>query len=585
MNQVEGKILEHLAFLYSAHDAPALTQRIINILARFKAKHPALVKPSARGMVSERDAILITYGDMVQERGQAHLQTLFVFLQRYLPEVISSVHILPFYPYSSDDGFSVINYRQVNPALGNWADVTRIGKHYRLMFDAVVNHISSESDWFQAYLRGEDPYNGYFITLTPETDLSEVRRPRATPLLTPFDTVHGTRHVWTTFSADQVDLNFSNPEILLEIITLLLFYVAHGAEFIRLDAIAYLWKELGTSCIHLPQTHSVIKLFRTVLDAVAPGTILITETNVPHRENISYFGDGSDEAQMVYNFTLPPLTLHTFHSGNTDLLTQWASTLTLPSKETTFFNFLASHDGIGVTPLRGWLNETELGNLLERVQALGGYVSYKNNPDGSQSPYEMNINYLDALDDPENPETDPTLIARRFLAAQAIMLSLRGVPGIYFHSIVGSRNWKEGAEKTGRFRTINREKLQFDKLEAEFANPRSLRSHIYVRFCKFLEARKSNAAFHPFGGQEVLSLHSAIFSLLRISPDGLEQVLCLHNISPESIETDLDLSLLPLPQQGLLLDIISKNHFPIHAKKLHLRLGPYEVLWLGTSPD
>ena len=580
MRQIEGIIFEHLAFLYGTSDAHALTRQLIEILERFKAKHPALAKPSARGTISERDAILIAYGDMVQHRGQAHLQTLSAFLQRYLPEVISSIHILPFYPFSSDDGFSVTDYRKVNPVLGNWDDVSSLGKQYRLMFDAVINHISSESDWFQSYLRGEDPYNGYFIDQAPETDLSEVRRPRATPLLTPFETAHGNRHVWTTFSTDQIDLNFSNPAVLFEIIDLLLFYVSHGAEFIRLDAIAYLWKELGTSCIHLPQTHTVIKLFRTVLDEIAPGTILITETNVPHLENISYFGNGTDEAHMVYNFTLPPLTLHTFHSGNAELLSQWASTLTLPSKETTFFNFLASHDGVGVTPLRGWLSDAELENLLERVQALGGYVSYKNNPDGTQSPYEMNINYLDALGDPKNPESDPALISRRFLAAQAIMLALRGVPGIYFHSIVGSKNWKEGAKKTGRYRTINRQKLQFDKLEAELADPYSLRRYIYLGYCKLLEARKKSAAFHPFGEQEVLSLHPALFSLLRVSPDGHEQVLCLHNISPTSIETNLDLNLLPFHRQDSLLDIISKKHFPIHAKKLHIRIDPYEVFWL-----
>jgi len=301
---------------------------------------------------------------------------------------------------------------------------------------------------------------------------------------------------------------------------------------------------------------------------------LITETNVPHIENISYFGDGTDEAQMVYNFTLPPLTLHTFHTGNAEKLTQWASTLNLPSKGTTFFNFLASHDGIGVTPLRGWLSDAELDNLLERVQALGGYVSYKNNPDGTQSPYEMNINYLDALDDPENPEIDPILIAKRFLAAQAIMLALRGVPGIYFHSIVGSRNWREGAEKTGRYRTINREKLQFDKLEADLANSGSLRYYVYQGFCQLLEARKAHAAFHPFGGQEIISLHPQIFAVLRTSPDEIERLLCLQNISGESIETILDLSLLPFLHNGLVIDIISKKHFSIYHNKLHLHLIP-----------
>ena len=576
----ENRIRNHLIFLYGEKEVVRIWPHLQDNLARFRRQSPGLLERPVEPP-TQRDAILITYGDQVSEANKSPLQSLTRFAGTNLGDLISGIHILPFYPYSSDDGFSVIDYRQVNPALGNWDDITRLGQRYRLMFDAVINHISTESDWFQAYLQGKDPYKDYFIALAPETDLSGVTRPRATPVLTPFETVRGTRHVWTTFSADQVDLNFANPEVLFEIIDLLLYYVERGAEFIRLDAIAYLWKEIGTSCIHLPQTHSVIKLFRAVLDAVAPGTILITETNVPHLENISYFGNGTDEAQMVYNFTLPPLTLYTFHTGNAELLTQWANTLNLPSKKTTFFNFLASHDGIGVTPLRGWLSDAELNNMLERVQALGGFVSYKNNPDGTQSPYEMNINYLDALDDPENPEGDPALIAKRFLASQAIMLALRGVPGIYFHSMVGSRNWKEGAEKTGRYRTINREKLQLDKLEAELADPGSLRYYVYQGYRKILEARKTSAAFHPFGEQEVLSLHPAIFSLLRISPDGNEQVLCLQNISAENLETTLDLSLLPFHRTDPVIDIISKKQFSIDNKKLRLRLSPYEVFWLG----
>ena len=415
----EERIRNHLASLYGLSESSRLWSQIRKNLTAFRGTQSLIQHPSDG--LDQRDAILITYGDQVRESGVAPLRSLSKFLTSLQDDLISSIHILPFYPYSSDDGFSVINYRQVDPDLGDWKDIARLGNRYRLMFDAVINHISRESEWFQAYLRGNESYAGYFISIEPGTDLSSVTRPRTVPLLTPVETARGQKHVWTTFSPDQIDLNYANPDVLLEILDLLLFYIGHGAEFIRLDAIAYLWKEIGTSCIHLPQTHHVVKLFRAVLDATAPEVMLITETNVPHDENISYFGDPlpngekTDEAQLVYNFTLPPLTLHTFHTGNAETLTRWASTLELPSSGTTFFNFLASHDGIGVTPVRGWLSDDDLKSMLERVQALGGYVSYKNNPDGTQSPYEMNINYLDALGDPEKPLTDPAVIARRFL--------------------------------------------------------------------------------------------------------------------------------------------------------------------------
>ena len=308
--------------------------------------------------------------------------------------------------------FSVIDYRAVDPNLGEWENVAEIGDKFRLMFDAVINHISAESDWFQGFLRDEIPYREFFTIVEPGTDLSQVFRPRALPLLTPVqqDSNDGgpvERLVWTTFSADQIDLNYRSPDLLLDVLELLLFYISQGAQFIRLDAIAFIWKEIGTSCIHLPQAHRLIQLKRKVLDQVAPGVALITETNVPHEDNVSYFGDGTNEAQMVYNFSLPPLTLHAFHTGNAQTISRWAESLSLPSDQVTFFNFLASHDGIGVTPARGLLSDKEITDMADRVRALGGYVSEKANPDGSTSPYELNINFLDALADPEMNDEGP----------------------------------------------------------------------------------------------------------------------------------------------------------------------------------
>lgn len=326
------------------------------------------------------------------------------------------------------------------------------------MFDAVLNHISAQSAWFQAFLCDDPKYRDYFIVVEGEPDLSQVFRPRALPLLTHFQTSSGEKAVWTTFSADQVDLNYRNPEVLLDILDVLLFYVSNGAEFIRLDAIAYLWKEIGTSCIHLPQTHTIVKLIRAILAEVAPHVKLITETNVPHEENVSYFGNGKDEAHLVYNFALPPLVLHTFHTGSCEALSRWASALQPPSKEATFLNFLASHDGIGIGGARGILSDAEIAAMIEKVIAHGGLVSYRSNPDGSQSPYELNINYFDALSDPKADEPIEIQIDR-FIAAHAILLTLAGLPGIYFHSMFGSRSWFEGVRQNGHKRAINRQKL------------------------------------------------------------------------------------------------------------------------------
>ncbi|MEJ2096688.1 MAG: alpha-amylase family glycosyl hydrolase, partial [Deltaproteobacteria bacterium] len=171
---------------------------------------------------------------------------------------------------------------------------------FKIMMDLVLNHVSAESDWFRRYLRGEKRFEHLALEADPSNDLSRVVRPRAWPLLTEFRKDSGeTVHLWTTFSADQIDLNFQDVNVLALMVEILLLYVEKGAAIIRLDAIAYLWKEVGTSCIHLPQTHEMVKLFRAILDAVSPGTLIITETNVPHAENISYFGTDFDEAQLV----------------------------------------------------------------------------------------------------------------------------------------------------------------------------------------------------------------------------------------------------------------------------------------------
>jgi glucosylglycerate phosphorylase len=420
----------------------------------------------------------------------------------------------------------------VEPALGGWGDVERLGASFRLMFDGVINHASVQGQWFQAFLRNEKPYRDYFLTVEGDPDLSRVVRPRTLPLLTDFQTSAGVRRVWTTFSADQADLDFHNPQVLLELFDILLMYAGRGAQFIRLDAIAYLWKEIGSPCIHLPQTHAILRLLRAVLDELAPHVQLITETNVPQRDNLSYFGDGKNEAQLVYNFALPPLVLHTFRTGDASILSQWAAGLDLPSDRSTFFNFLASHDGIGLNPVQGILNRAAIQALVAQTLSHGGLISYKQSAGGTQEPYELNINYFDALSDPFGDEPLATQIDR-FMAAHAIMLSLRGLPGIYFHSLFGSRNWQDGLKATSNNRSINRQKLQRAELEDQLKIPHSLRAQVFGRMQRLLWQRAASSAFHPQGGQKILDMGPGVFAVLRSAPAGNRQMLCLQNVTAE----------------------------------------------------
>jgi glycosidase len=591
----ESRITNHLTFLYGAERTPAILERLRAILTWFQQRNPYIQERSTDERLTEKDIVLITYGDQVSEPGVSPFQTLAEILEKHVRGIITGVHILPFFPYSSDDGFSVIDYTAVNPKLGTWADVERLDRSFRLMFDAVINHISAHSHWFQEFLKGNPEFADYFITVEEGTDLSQVVRPRALPLLTRVQTARGEpppprggdregeQLVWTTFSADQIDLNFANPDVLLKIVEILLLYVEKGAEIIRLDAIAYLWKKIGTPCIHLEETHRVVKLLRAVLDAVAPHVILITETNVPHQENVSYFGNGADEAQMVYQFSLPPLVLHALHSGDASHLSDWAAGLTTPSDSATFFNFSASHDGIGVRPVEGILSRSEVQSLVDRTLAHGGYVSYKANPDGTKSVYELNISYFDALSDPSGPEP-LDLQARRFLASQAIMLALAGVPGIYVHSLFGSRSYNAGVEQTGRYRSINREKFRREELERALADPSSLRHRVFHPYLHLIRTRTAHRAFHPNGPQQILTVHPALFTLLRTAPDGSESLLCIHNVSNGELPLAINLSSLSLPRSAQVCDLVTGATFSVGAGgNLNLRVAPYQVLWLTPS--
>jgi glycosidase len=547
--------------IYGEREGEWAFQRIRVLLEKYPAE-----SRKREGYFSQDDVVLITYGDSLLGKGQVPLVTLHDFANRYLKDTISTIHFLPFFPWSSDDGFSVMDFFAINPELGSWEDVVSIGRDFQLMLDYVVNHFSSQGEWFENYLAGKEGYVDFAMEVDPSTDLSQVTRPRSLPLLSEYKKHDGSIvHLWTTFSADQIDFNFKSLDVLEKMIEVLLFYVKQGATILRLDAIAYLWKEIGTTCIHLNETHDMVKLFRAILDLVAPDVIILTETNVPHQENISYFGDGRDEAQMVYNFTLPPLLFYSFLKEDTTVLSEWAKGLDVESESNTFFNFTASHDGIGVRPLEGILQPEEIDNLIEVVKANGGQVSYKRNPDGSDSPYELNITYVDAiLADPESTR------AERFLASQAIQYVLPGVPATYIHSLLGSRNWLQGVQQTGRARTVNRERLEVESLMSELQDPESFRARIFFPYIELIKIRKKQQAFHPNADFEILEIDPRVFAIKRYFEE--QTIYALTNVS--STEVPIFLSGQDVPEQ--MEDFISGEKFRTDS----LTLRPYQYVWL-----
>ncbi len=587
--EASNRILGRLARLYGETIAKSWLPELERILKVYHAHKPRRLIEREERLVpeerfTEKDAILITYGDLVRKKGECPLDTLVRLCDTMLAGV-NTVHILPFFPSSSDRGFSIIDFTLVDPNLGTWEDIEELDSRVQLMFDGVFNHVSSKSRYFQEFLNGNPYFKDFFIHYRSRGELApeqreRIRRPRTSDILTEFQSIDGPVYVWTTFSPDQVDVNFRNPEALIRILELLLYYIRRGADIIRLDAVTYLWAEPGTSCASLAETHEIIKLFRDVVDLVAPGVALVTETNVPHEENISYFGHGSDEAHMVYNFALPPLVLHTFYSEDATALSEWAEDLQPPSETTHFFNFLDSHDGFGLMGVKDILPQEAIDSMIRRAQEHGGMVSYRTDREGTESPYEINITLFSALNREDSGE-ELDLQVKRLLAARNISLVLQGVPGAYLLGLIGKRNDVEAALTTKSNRAINRTVLDYDLLVQSYEDP-SNKLHRIRELGGLVYIRQRHRAFHPNGPQKVLKVSPSVFALLRTSPEGDEHVLTLTNITNR--ETGIEV---PIERAGVRdarwYDLIRGEEWLAEGEDLRIRLRPYAILWL--KPD
>jgi glycosidase len=496
-----------LAELYG----PAAADRLAADVEAILARQPR--RPARPGRWDEHDAWLITYPDQFRRDGERPLATLREVMQDVFDPWFNGLHVTPFFPSTSDEGFSVTDYLSVDPAYGTWEDLEALARGRRLAVDAVLNHLSASSGWFRGFLAGDPRYASFFRLSDPSADLSAVVRPRTQPLLTRFEGADRPLWAWTTFSADQVDLDYRTPEVLLRVLEVLLEYVARGADVLRLDAVAFLWKEEGTPSIHLPQTHAIVRFLRSCVEAVDPSVLVLTETNVRHEENVSYFGaPGADQAHLVYQFPLPPLTLHSVLTEDASSLREWAAALEPPRTGTAFLNFLASHDGVGIRPAEGRLSGADVDRLVAACEQAGGAITRRTLPDGGTAVYELNSTWFGLMSDGRS-EADAL---RRHLAAHAIMLALRGIPAAYVHSVVAGDNDREGFERTGEPRALHRRR--FDDVEAfrrDVRDPGTRAGAAWRGLRQMLQCRAATDAFHPDSDQAVLDTPVSVFAVER----------------------------------------------------------------------
>lgn len=580
--QLDQRLRAHLQTIYPDHDPANLAQDLIDTFwpspmsPRHTPRDTVQTPWSGTGLWSENDTILITYGDSIRDADEKPLQTLKHFLKSRLSGVISGLHILPFFPFTSDDGFAVRDYHAVNPELGNWQDISEIADDFRLMADVVLNHASASCDWFKQFERGEQPGASYFVEADPTDDLSQVVRPRPSPLLRRTETANGDKYVWCTFGHDQIDLDFSNPKVLLEFIEIMRAYIDAGVRVFRLDAVAFLWKRVGTSCIHLDETHEIIRLMRTLVDFDNKPIILITETNVPNHENITYFGN-QNEAHAIYNFSLPPLTLHALLNGTSEALNSWVMSMPPALPGCAYLNFTASHDGIGLRPCEGLLDWDEVDTMIETAKSFGGTVSMRSNQSGLNTPYELNISLFDAL--------AGTIAGRdkwqiqRFLCSQIIMMSLEGIPAFYIHSLLATPNDTVALRLTKHNRAINRHKWPKAELNDCLDDPKSHHAIVFDALKALIAKRTAQPAFHPNATQYTLQLDKHLFGVWRQSLDRRQSIFVIANMSNET--QDLPLAKINLISNADWTDIISGE--AIVDTRQSITLQPYQCLWLTNA--
>ncbi len=569
-------ILKRLNYIYdkiiSKEKTLEYSKKINRLINHYKNTE---VKNEIKDAWSENTILLITYADSVNKgvSGKS-LNNFGTFYKKYLKKFINSIHFLPFFPSSGDGGFSVKNHFEVDAVYGTWEDIKELSKNANIMTDLVLNHASSEGKWYKNFLKEKKPGKNYFYMVNNDYDCSKVVRPRDHNLLSEINFLNEKKFLWCTFSHDQIDLNFRNPEVLLEFINLILTLTSYGIKIFRLDAVAFIWKKSGTTCLNLPQTHEIIKLLRDIVDQLEKNIVIVTETNLPKQENLSYFGK-NDEAHWVYNFPLPPLIINTFLFEDSSALTKWSMKMPPAQIGNAYLNFIASHDGIGMRPAEGVLTDKEIKKMLHRLKKNGSQFSMRKLSNGEEKVYEANISLFDALKYTDNDEKGKFDL-KRFIAAHCIILAIEGVPAFYFNSLFATKNDKKAFKSSGIKRNLNRYKWDYSSLVNLINKKDSIEFYSYESFKNIISIRKAQPAFHPNATQFTLNLGKNIFSVWRQSRDRKQSIFALTNVSSQTVK--LSTNKINLIDDEQWFDLLSPNEKIIDGK--FIKLNSYQTAWI-----
>ena len=562
-------------YLFQIYSNDLSKKQINNLFLNIKSIFTQPMKRSKNKLWSEKDFLLITYADSIKKNNQKNFTTLNSFLKKYCKE-FSYIHILPFFPFSSDDGFAVEDYKKIKIEHGSWKDLKKITKTFDIMVDLVINHCSSKNKLFKNFLEDKNPGKNFFINSEKKFPKSnKIVRPRSSDLSKKVLVNGKNTYVWCTFGHDQVDFDFRNPNVLLYFFEIIKFYLDQDIKALRLDAVAFLWKELGTRCINLPQTHNIIRLIRLIIDRFYNKTLVITETNIPSHENLTYFGN-NNEAHCIYNFSLAPLLIHAVVSGNSFYLKKWSRGMPPAQENNSYLNFLSTHDGIGMRPVEGILPENEIQKYFNFFKKQGGLFSYRTNA-GKKSVYEVNITLLEAFKECYNGKDK--FVLERFILAHTILFSMEGIPAIYIQNYLGSKNDNAKVKKTNSFRSINRRNWNFDSLVKIFKNKSNINSKILHSLNRLMVLRKKQIAFHPNATQFTLQLGDIFFGIWRQSIDRSQSIFCISNLT--NVKQKISLLDINLISTNNWFDILSNKKIKNIGDELLFK--PYQTFWISNK--
>lgn len=534
----------------------------------------------------------------------------------YLQELgINMLHIMPMMKCpegASDGGYAISDFKDIDERFGTLSDLQELATHLRkrnmlLTLDVVVNHTSDQHEWATMARQGKQKYQNYYYTFPDRDipDMFEETMPEIFPETAPgnftFDETMN-RWVMTVFNNYQWDLNYSNPEVFIEMVDIILFWANQGADVIRLDAVAFLWKSIGTISQNEREAHLILQLMKDCCQVTAPGVLFIAEAIVNPTEIIKYFGEDAviaKECEIAYNATFMALLWDGVATKNAKLLTQGIKSLPNKLNSATWLNYIRCHDDIGLgfddldiaaagyEPLshRRFLLDYFTGNYTDSFARGVPFGRNLKTGDARISGSLASLAGLEvAVQQGDQKMIDDAI--KIILLLHSMIMSFGGIPLLYYGDEIGTLNddsYLEDENKANDTRWIHRPRIDWQKAELRH-NHGTVEQRIFSGIQKLIAVRKTIPAFADFNNRDLIEVENEhLFVFLRNNPErNREEVLVVVNFDAKSQHLNLaDLGNRAHFEHAQLRDLISGDAPAIFNNELVI--PPYHFYWLSDQ--